>query len=92
MIIKNLMNSNISEFRLRVGKKGEIYTTAKLREILNLKPGSMVIAKVIDEGKVLIEVRPSIEELLKRPKKIMLSFEEVEKLSVEAQREVGIIE
>ncbi|WP_457549614.1 AbrB/MazE/SpoVT family DNA-binding domain-containing protein [Archaeoglobus sp.] len=86
------MNSNISEFKLKVGKKGEIYTTAKLRKILNLKPGSTVVAKVIDEGKVLIEVTPTIEELLKRPKKVKLSVEEIEKLSVEAQKEVGTIE
>ncbi len=86
------MNLNVSEFKLKVGKKGEIYTTAKLRKILNLKPGSTVIAKVVSEGKVLIEVTPTIEELLKRPKKVKLSVEEVEKLSVEAQEEVGIIE
>jgi len=86
------MTSNISEFKLKVGKKGEIYTTAKLRKIINLKPGSTVIAKVVSEGKLLIEVTPTIEELLKRPKKVKLSIEEVEKLSVEAQKEVGIIE
>ena len=86
------MNFNISEFKLRVGKKGEIYTTAKLRKILNLKPGSTVTARVVGEGKVLIEVTPSIEELLERPKKVKLSIEEIEKLSTEAQKEVGIIE
>ena len=85
------MNLNVSEFKLKVGKKGEIYTTAKLRKILNLKPGSTVVARVIDEGKVLIEVTPTIEELLKRPKKVKLRVEEVEKLSVGAQEEVGII-
>ena len=86
------MNSNSSEFKLKVGKRGEIYTTAKLRKILNLKPGSTVIAKVVSEGKVLIEVTPTIEDLLERPKKVKLSVEEIEKLSVEAQKEVGIIE
>jgi bifunctional DNA-binding transcriptional regulator/antitoxin component of YhaV-PrlF toxin-antitoxin module len=86
------MNSNSSEFKLKVGKRGEIYTTAKLRRILNLKPGSTVIAKVVGEGKVLIEVTPTIEDLLERPKKVKLSVEEIEKLSVEAQKEVGIIE
>ena len=86
------MNSNISEFKLKVGKRGEIYTTAKLRKILNLKPGSTVIAKVIDERKVLIEVTPTTEDLLERPKKVKLSVEEIEKLSAEAQKEVGIIE
>ncbi len=86
------MNSNISEFKLRVGRRGEIYTTAKLRKILNLKPGSRVTARIVGEGKVLIEVTPTIEELLKRPKKVKLSVEEIENLSVEAQKEVGIIE
>ncbi len=86
------MNPNMSEFKLKVGKKGEIYTTAKLRKILNLKPGSIVIAKVVNEGKILLEVNPTIEDLLKKPKKVKLSFEEIEKLSIEIQREAGIIE
>ena len=86
------MNSNTSEFKLKVGKKGEIYTTAKLRKILNLKPGSTVIAKVVSEGKLLIEVTSTIEELLKKPKKVKLSVEEIENLSVEVQKEVDIVE
>ena len=68
------------------------YTTAKLRKILNLKPGSTVIAKVVSEGKLLIEVTSTIEELLKKPKKVKLSVEEIENLSVEVQKEVDIVE
>ena len=49
------MSQNMSEFKLKVGKKGEIYTTSKLRKILNLKPGGTVIAKVVGGGKVLLE-------------------------------------
>ena len=41
-------------------------TTSKLRKILNLKPGSTVIAKVVGEGRVLLEVNPTIEDLLKK--------------------------
>ena len=82
----------MSEFKLKVGKKGEIYTTSKLRKILNLKQGNTVIAKVVGEGKVLLEVNPTIEDLLKKPKKVKLSFEEIEKLSIEIQKEAGIIE
>ena len=84
------MSHSISEFRLKVGKRGEIYTTAKLRKLLNLKPGSTVVARLVDEGKILVEVSPTIEELLRKPKRVKLSVEEVEKLSMEAQREAGI--
>ncbi len=54
-------------------------TTSKLRKILNLKQGNTVIAKVVGERKVLLEVNPTIEDLLKKPKKVKLSFEEIGK-------------
>jgi len=79
-------------FKLKVGKRGEIYTTAELRNILKLKPNSTVLARIVDEGKVIIEVVPTLEELLKKPKKIKLSIEDVERLSIKAQKEVGLIE
>ncbi len=93
-LIQNVdtMTSDVRFFKLKVGKRGEIYTTAELREALKLKPGSTVLARIVDEGKMLVEVTPTIEELLKKPKKVKLSVEDVEKLSFEAQREVGLVE
>ncbi len=82
----------LKTFKLKVGKRGEIYTTAELRNILKLKPNSIVLARIIDEGKVVIEVVPTLEELLKKPKKVKLSIEDVERLSIKAQKEVGLIE
>jgi len=85
------MNSSSSEFVLKVGKKGEIYTSSSLRRALAIKPGSRLVARVVGEGKLLVEVVPTIEDLLKRAKKVRLSAEEVERLSVEFQEEVGVL-
>lgn len=86
------MTADVRFFKLKVGKRGEIYTTAELREALKLKPGSTVLARIIAEGKMLIEVTPTIEELLEKPKKVKLSVEDVERLSFKAQKEVGLVE
>ncbi len=66
--------SEMKTFKLRVGKRGEIYTTAELRRIVKLSPGGTILAKVIAEGKILIEVVPTIEELLEKPKKSSLAL------------------
>ncbi len=71
---------------LRVGKKGEIYTTKEVRLLTGIKPSGYVAAKIVGR-KLVIEAVPSVEELLERPKKVRLTVEEFERLSEEAQRE-----
>ena len=78
----------ISEFILKVGKKGEIYTTKEIRKALGIKPGGSVRA-IIKESKLIIEPLPTVEELIK-DEIVDLTPEEAEKISEEVQKEKGI--
>ena len=78
----------MSEVVLKVGKKGEIYTSKELREKTGIRPGGLVKATV--EGrKLIIEPIPGIEDLVKEAV-VELTPEEAERLSEEAQEEEGI--
>ncbi|MBI4257538.1 MAG: hypothetical protein HY619_01155 [Thaumarchaeota archaeon] len=74
-----------SETILKVGKKGEIFTSKELRAMAKIRKGGQVKAKVVD-GKMIIETVPSIEDLLQNPV-ISIKVEEAEALSEEAQKE-----
>ena len=74
--------------RLKVGSKGEIFTTKEIRDLLGLKPSSEVIAIITKDG-LLIKPRRSLKSLLKKRKiMIKMSIEEFESLSEEIQREM----
>ncbi len=75
------------EIILKVGKKGEIYTTKTIRKLTKIRVGGYVKAEVI-EGKLILEPVKTVEDLLKKPKKIELTVEEFENFSLEAQREI----
>lgn len=77
------------EVVLRVGRKGEIYTTKELREKAGIRENGLVRAMVL-EGKVVLEPIPTVEELLGEEAVVRVSPEEVERLSVEVQRERGV--
>jgi len=79
---------DMSEVVLKVGKRGEIYTSKELREKVGIRPGGLVRA-VVEGRKLIIEPIPSIEDLLKEAV-AELTPEEAEELSEEAQREEGI--
>jgi len=78
----------LSEIALKVGKKGEIFTTAEIRKKANIKEGARVSARVVG-NKLVIEPIASIEEILRRPV-VKLTTKEAEELSEEAQKEEGI--
>ena len=78
-----------SEVTLKVGKKGEIFTSADLRKRANIKEGGKVKADVVD-NKLIIQAIPSIEEILKRPPVMRTTTKEIEKASEEIQKEEGI--
>ena len=78
----------MSEIVLKVGKKGEIYTSKELREKTGIRPGGLVRA-VVEGRKLIIESIPSIEDLVKEAV-VELTPEEAERLSEEAQEEEGI--
>ncbi len=78
----------MTEVVLRVGKRGEIYTTKEIREKLGIREGGRVVAYIVDGGLMIIPL-PSVEEKIKRTV-LRLSPEEVERISEEVQREEGI--
>jgi bifunctional DNA-binding transcriptional regulator/antitoxin component of YhaV-PrlF toxin-antitoxin module len=81
--------SSRSEVTLKVGKKGEIFTTAELRKRANIKEGGRVKANVVGD-KLIIEAIPSIEEILKLPPVMRATTKEIEKMSEEIQGEEGV--
>lgn len=52
---------------LKVGKKGEVYTTKKVRKKVGIVPDSLVIATVKGK-KIIIERKPSATDLLEMPR------------------------
>jgi len=77
-----------SEVILKVGKKGEIYTSKEVRRKVGIKEGGKVKA-IVEKGRLIIEPIPTIEEVIKKHV-IELSPEEAEKLSEEIQKEEEI--
>ena len=78
----------MSEYILKVGERGEIYTTKELRLITGIKRGGRVRA-IVKDRKLIIEVLPTIEELLQQ-NIVELTPQEAEEISEEAQVEEGI--
>ncbi len=78
----------MSEIALRVGKRGEIYTTAEVRRRIGLREGGKARAW-IEGRRLIIEAIPSIEDVI-RAGIVELTPEEAERLSEEIQRERGI--
>lgn len=78
----------LSEVVLRIGRRGEIYTTKEVRERISIREGGFVKAFVVD-GKLIIKPMLSVEEKIKKYI-VELSPEEAERLSEEAELEEGI--
>jgi len=70
---------------LKVGKKGEIFTTKRIREALGLQPDTYVAASVVGD-KLVIRRIPSLEELLSKYY-VEIDWREVEELSESIQEE-----
>jgi len=79
---------NMTEMVLKVGKRGEIYTTKKVRTKVGIKEGGKVRA-IVERGRLIVEPIPSIEDVI-RETIAEITPEEAERLSEEAQREAGI--
>jgi len=83
------MSEKMKIFRLKVGKRGEIYTTRELRKLAGISAPGEVIAIVTDK-EVIIRKPVTLEELLERKPVLKLSFEEAEKISEKMQEEFGL--
>jgi len=62
-------------FESRVGSKGELFPPKHIREKLGLKPRVKVVYRV-DEGRLIVEPAPSLEEVLREPPLVQVSMEE----------------
>ncbi|MGQ4914811.1 MAG: AbrB/MazE/SpoVT family DNA-binding domain-containing protein [Candidatus Asgardarchaeia archaeon] len=78
----------ISEFVVKVGKKGEIYLPIKIRKAISLKPGDMIRIKV-EGDKIILDKEKDIDDLI-GDYVLEISVEEAEKISEDAQREIRI--
>jgi len=59
----------------RVGSKGELFPPKEIRERLGLRPRVKVIYKV-EDGRLLVEPVPSLEEVLREPPSVEMTLEE----------------
>jgi len=76
----------VFEEKLRIGKKGEISTTKRIRESLGLRSNTYVLATVVKD-KLIIRKIPSLSELLEGFH-VEIDWEEVEKLSESMQSKI----
>ena len=59
----------------RVGSKGELFTPKEMREKLGLRAHVRVIYN-IEDGRLVVETVPSLEEVLKEPASVEIALEE----------------
>lgn len=69
----------------RVGSKGELFPPKAIREKLGLHAHTKVIYK-IEEGKLVVEPIPSLEEVLKEPPAVEITLEEFHRLRKELSK------
>ncbi len=66
----------------RVGSKGELFPPKEIREKLGLHAHTRVIYKV-EDGRLIVEPIPSLEEVLKEPPLLEVTLEEFHKFRKE---------
>lgn len=76
----------ISEEYGKVGSKGELYPSKKIRETLGLYPNSRIRYFLSPRGYLIVEKVISVEDLLKAPVLAKVSPEEIEQLSESMQK------
>jgi len=69
----------------RVGSKGELFPPKKIREKLGLRAHVRVIYK-IEEGRLVVEPVPSLEEVLKDPPSVEVTLDELHEFRRELSR------
>jgi len=66
----------------RVGSKGELFLPKEIRERLGLKAHAKVIYK-IEDGRLIVEPVPSIEEILREQPLVEITLQEFHKFRKE---------
>ncbi len=69
----------------RVGSKGELFPPKEIREKLGLRAHAKVIYK-IEDGRLVVEPVPSLEEVLKEPPSLEITLKEFHKHRKELSR------
>jgi len=74
---------------LKIGKRGEIYTTYKIRRKTGLTPGGKAIA-IVEENRIILQPKPTALTLLEKPRinPKPLSPEELSQLRKELAKEI----
>ena len=69
----------------RVGSKGELFPPKEIREKLGLQPHRKVIY-TIEDGRLVVEPIPSIEDMLKKQPLIEIEIEEFHEFRKEVSK------
>jgi bifunctional DNA-binding transcriptional regulator/antitoxin component of YhaV-PrlF toxin-antitoxin module len=69
----------------RVGSKGELFPPKDIREKLGLHAHVKVIYK-IEEGRLVVEPIPNLEDMLKEPPSVEVTLEEFQRFRRELSR------
>ena len=67
------MTTSTNKMILKIGSKGEIFPPKDLREKLGFEPGQPIILYVHNDQLIIRKVH-SLEELLKSPPKVKISY------------------
>ena len=67
------MTSDFEQIVLKIGSKGEIFPPKEIREKLGLVPNQTIILTV-QQDKLIIRKLYSIEDILKTPPKVKISY------------------
>jgi bifunctional DNA-binding transcriptional regulator/antitoxin component of YhaV-PrlF toxin-antitoxin module len=71
----------------KVGSRGELLPSKKIREAMGLKKGHCVKFSVIN-GRLIVERIPDPSELLSRPTKVILTSEDLKKERQQLSKEL----
>jgi len=69
----------------RVGSKGELFPPKEMREKLGLRAHVKVIYK-IEEGRLIVEPVPSLEEVLSEPTSVEVTLDELHEFRKELSK------
>jgi bifunctional DNA-binding transcriptional regulator/antitoxin component of YhaV-PrlF toxin-antitoxin module len=71
----------------KVGSKGELFPSKEIREMLGLKPYTKIIYRV-EDGKLIIEPVPDLEDLLSEPAEVVITQSELDEERRKMSREL----
>lgn len=76
-------------YESRVGSKGELFPPKEVRLKLGLTPRTKVVYR-IEEGLLIVEPIPSLEDVWKEPPALEVSVEELHKLRKELSKKAEV--